>query len=51
MVCKRIQSLIYLRDVVVVKWSAFYSNDPSSNPVDVYSFFGKIWIEKNESEV
>ena len=29
---------------------AFYSNDPSSNPADVYSYFVQIVIEKNENK-
>ena len=40
--------------VVVVKWSVrvlgFYSDDPSSNPADVYSFSVKFVLEKNENK-
>ena len=35
---------------VVVSVLAFYSNDPSSNPADVYSYFVQIVIEKNENK-
>ena len=38
--------------VVVFKWSAcwctFYSDDPSSNPAEVYNFFCKVVIENNK---
>ena len=34
----------------VVSVLAFYSNDPSSNPADVYSYFVQIVIEKNENK-
>ena len=33
---------------MVVKWSA--SNDPSSNPADIYSFSVKFVFEKNENK-
>ena len=29
---------------------AFYSDDPSSNPAEAYSFFCKIVFEKNENK-
>ena len=32
----------------VVSVLAFYSDDPSSNPAEVYSFFRNIRIEKNK---
>ena len=32
----------------VVSLLAFYSNDPSSNPAKVYSFFCNIVFEKNK---
>ena len=34
----------------VVSLLAFYSNDPSSNPAKVYSFFCNIVFEKNENK-
>ena len=34
----------------VVSVLAFYSNDPSSNPADIYSFFVKCVLEKNENK-
>ena len=38
--------------MVVVKWSvclAFYSDDPSSNPAEVYFFHFAKFFEKNEN--
>ena len=37
---------------VVVKWSAdrLYSDDPSSNTADAYSFFCKLVLEKKENK-
>ena len=32
----------------VVSVLAFYSDDPSSNPAEVYSFFRNIRLEKNK---
>ena len=34
----------------VVSVLAFYSDDPSSNPAEVYNFSVKIVIEKNENK-
>ena len=34
----------------VVSVLAFYSDDPSSNPAEAYSFFCKIVFEKNKNE-
>ena len=34
----------------VVSELAFYSDDPSSNPAEVYNFSVKIVIEKNENK-
>ena len=34
----------------VVSVFAFYSDDPSSNPADVYSFSVKFVFEKNENK-
>jgi len=34
----------------VVSVLAFYSDDPSSNPAEVYNFSVKIFIEKNENK-
>ena len=34
----------------VVSVCAFYSDDPSSNPSEAYSFFCKIVFEKNENK-
>ena len=34
----------------VVSMLAFYSNDPSSNPADAYSFSVKFVFEKNENK-
>ena len=34
----------------VVSVLAFYSDDPSSNPAEVYNFSVKIIIEKNENK-
>jgi len=32
----------------MVSTLAFYSDDPSSNPAGVYSFYSVILVEKNE---
>ena len=34
----------------VVSVVAFYSDEPSSNPVEAYSFFCKMVFEKNENK-
>ena len=34
----------------MVSMLAFYSNDPSSNPAEVYSFFFKFVLEKNKDK-
>ena len=34
----------------VVSVLAFYSNDPSSNPADAYSFSGQFVFENNENK-
>ena len=31
----------------MVSMLAFYSKDPSSNPVEVFSFYSVKWFEKN----
>ena len=35
---------------LVVSVLAFYSDDPSSIPAEVYNFFCKIVVEKNENK-
>ena len=35
---------------LVVRVLAFYSDDPSSIPAEVYNFFCKIVVEKNENK-
>ena len=35
---------------MVVKWSAFNSDNPSSNPAEADSFFLKFEFEKNENK-
>ena len=35
---------------LVVSMLAFYSNDPSSIPAEVYNFFCKIVVEKNKNK-
>ena len=41
---------IHYRAVVVVKWSALYSDDLSSNTARVYSFYCVKLCEKNENK-
>ena len=36
--------------VLVVNMLAFYSDDPSSNAANVYSFSSKFLFEKNENK-